>query len=150
MSFVNRVCRGLFFRLRSQSQYTLLGANNTRNMASGNIVTFDDLKAKLADKSITLIDVREPHELTDDGKIPGSVNIPLGSIEEAFKLPPDMFKERYGVKLPDRSDSMVFSCKAGRRAASAAEKVAPLGYPNAKVYSGSFKDWVERGGPLEK
>ena len=37
---------------------------------------FESVKAGLADKSLVLIDVRNPDELEKHGKIPGSINIP--------------------------------------------------------------------------
>ena len=43
---------------------------------------FENVKAGLADKTLLLIDVRNPDELEKHGKIPGSINIP----RELFKL----------------------------------------------------------------
>ena len=37
---------------------------------------FESVKAGLADKSLVLIDVRNPDEIEKHGKIPGSINIP--------------------------------------------------------------------------
>ena len=39
-------------------------------------VEFEDVKEGLASKSLILIDVRNPDELVEHGKIPGSINIP--------------------------------------------------------------------------
>ena len=59
-----------------------------------------------------LIDVRNPSELSDDGKIPGSFNIPLRDIEEAFKLTPENFFEKYEFELPDKDvKNVVLSCR---------------------------------------
>ncbi|KAB0398026.1 hypothetical protein E2I00_000735 [Balaenoptera physalus] len=41
-------------------------------------VTYMELKNLLKSKKIMLIDVREPWEILEYGKIPGSVNIPSG------------------------------------------------------------------------
>ena len=40
------------------------------------IMEYEEVKAALADKSLMLIDVRNPDELEKHGKIPGSINIP--------------------------------------------------------------------------
>ena len=37
---------------------------------------FENVKSGLSDKSLILIDVRNPDELEKHGKIPGSINIP--------------------------------------------------------------------------
>lgn len=45
-------------------------------MASVEIATYEEVKNLPNNPQILLIDVRAPHELTDDGKIPTSINIP--------------------------------------------------------------------------
>ena len=40
------------------------------------VMEYEDVKSGLADKSLALIDVRNPDELGKHGKIPGSINIP--------------------------------------------------------------------------
>lgn len=45
-----------------------------------NFVTFEEVKALKDDKSVLLIDVREPSELKETGVIPGSINIPCKNI----------------------------------------------------------------------
>ena len=37
---------------------------------------YKEVRTGLEDKSLTLLDVRNPDELTKNGKIPGSINIP--------------------------------------------------------------------------
>ncbi|KAF8766765.1 Rhodanese domain-containing protein CG4456 [Argiope bruennichi] len=116
-----------------------------------NVIEFENLKDKLLNRNITLIDVREPKELKEDGKIPNSVNIPLGQIVDAFKMSESAFQSKYGVQKPDeQSDPFVLSCRSGKRATDAFQKLSALGYNNISVYSGSFQDWVKNGGPIEK
>ena len=40
------------------------------------MMQYEDVKEGLENKSLLLIDVREPDELEKFGKIPGSINIP--------------------------------------------------------------------------
>ena len=62
--------------------------------------------------SVMLIDVRNPSELSNDGKIPGSFNIPLPDIEEAFKLTPENFLDKYEFNIPDKDvKNVVLSCR---------------------------------------
>jgi len=132
--------------------YLFTSAKGYGNMAENpaNIVQFDFLKEKLLLNGITLIDVREPSELKDDGKIPNSINIPLGQVPEAFNMSDAAFKAKYGVSKPDFTSDFVLSCRSGKRATGAFEKLRALGYKNISVYSGSFLDWLEKGGPIEK
>ncbi len=69
-------------------------------------VSLDTLKAGLADGSIVLIDVREPHEYAA-GHIPGSTLNPLQSFD-ADALPASEVGKR-----------IVLSCRSGRRSITA-------------------------------
>eukprot|EP00088_Acartia_fossae_P030227 TRINITY_DN31201_c0_g1_i1.p1 TRINITY_DN31201_c0_g1~~TRINITY_DN31201_c0_g1_i1.p1 ORF type:complete len:166 (-),score=46.34 TRINITY_DN31201_c0_g1_i1:47-544(-) len=112
-------------------------------------VTFEALQVLLHEKRIVLIDVRNPDELENDGTIPGSVNVPLPEIPEAFEMEPEAFKEKYKFDLPakDRKD-LVLTCRSGRRILVAESKMKPLGYTHLRLYRGSFKDWQANGGEI--
>lgn len=73
---------------------------------------------------VVVVDVREPHELVDDGHIPGAVNIPLKHLEEDLL---DHFK-------PD-SHSIVFCCRSGRRSMTAIDIAEGHGF-RASHYKG--------------
>ena len=88
----------------------------------------------LADGSILLVDVREPHEF-DAGAIPGSVSMPLSRFDPA-SLPTD-----------DRR-RVVFSCAAGVRSVRAIELAQSGGLALVEHYSGGFKEWVASGEPV--
>ena len=61
---------------------------------------------------IILVDVRNRSELVEPGKIPGSFNIPLHQIPEAFLLDPDIFMETYKFPLPDKgAKNVVLTCR---------------------------------------
>ncbi|NXY47583.1 TSTD3 protein, partial [Ceuthmochares aereus] len=74
------------------------------------------------------IDVRERWEIDRDGKIPASVNIPLGELVEALQMDPAEFKEQYNQKMPSKSDPVVFSCLAGTRSKQALAFAMSLGF----------------------
>ncbi|KAI4865639.1 Rhodanese-like protein [Hypoxylon rubiginosum] len=100
---------------------------------------------------VTLIDVREPSELAQTGRIPGALNVPVASAPDSFHVPPDEFEDRYGVPRPDPAGSeLVFYCKAGVRSRAAATIAREAGYANVGEYPGSWIDWVERGGKVER
>ncbi|CAH8636012.1 unnamed protein product [Schistosoma curassoni] len=87
------------------------------------------LKEMMKSNDLKLIDVREPDELEEAGKIPFAVNIPLGEVEDAFKLDEKSFLEKYKIHKPNVADkNVVFSCRSGVRSMRALKIVQDLGY----------------------
>jgi rhodanese-related sulfurtransferase len=102
---------------------------------SGHVVDLDrqDVKQGLADGSIVLVDVREPHEFAA-GHIPGAVLNPLSAFDPSA--------------LPT-SKRIVFSCAAGVRSLRAIEFAQAAGRDIREHYKGGFKDWAAAGEPIE-
>ena len=96
----------------------------------------EDVKQGLADGSILLNDVREPHEFAM-ARIPGSVSMPLSRFDP-FALP-----EPEGKRI-------VFSCGAGVRSLHALEFAQAAGLPIDAHSVGGFRDWVMSGEPVER
>jgi len=89
--------------------------------------------------------------------------MPLNSQPDALFLSPDEFLTRFGYAKPGiRNDAspesrspdpdIVFYCKVGVRARAAAELAVQAGYDPERVavYAGSWLDWAERGGKVER
>ncbi|XP_019499174.1 PREDICTED: thiosulfate sulfurtransferase/rhodanese-like domain-containing protein 3 [Hipposideros armiger] len=104
-------------------------------------VTYKELKSLLNSKKIMLIDVREPWEILEHGKIPGSVNIPLDEVGEALQMNSKDFREKYNEVKPSQSDNLVFSCLAGVRSKKALDTAISLGFNSAQQYAGGWKEW---------
>ena len=113
------------------------------------VMEFEDVKAGLGDKSLVLIDVRNPDEIQQHGKIPGSINIPLPKLRKAFEMCEECFKQEFGITKPGKQDKIATHCMMGGRAGKAAEALKNMGFHNAISYPGSFKDWKAKGGPVE-
>ena len=105
------------------------------------------------------MDVREPPELRSTGIIPGAVTIPLSSQPDALYLTPDEFETRFGFPKPgfdeegaESTQPLVFYCKAGVRARTAAQLAQQAGYDPARigVYEGSWLDWEKNSGKVER
>ncbi|XP_043335437.1 thiosulfate sulfurtransferase/rhodanese-like domain-containing protein 3 [Cervus canadensis] len=105
-------------------------------------VTYMELKNLPKSKKIMLIDVREPWEIHEYGKIPGSINIPLDDVGEALQMNPKDFKEKYKEVKPSKSDNLVFSCLAGVRSKKAVVTAISLGFNSAQHYAGGWKEWA--------
>ncbi|XP_024139494.1 thiosulfate:glutathione sulfurtransferase [Oryzias melastigma] len=108
-------------------------------------ISYEDLLALLKqNQNLVLVDVRSKAEV-DNGHISGSINIPLDTVESAFKLPPEEFKSKYGKVKPEKdSDDLVFHCQMGRRGAMATTKVYQLGYSKARNYAGGYAEWSKK------
>lgn len=64
--------------------------------------SFEDIQALPSQpaKRTLLIDVREPGELQNTGKIPGALSLPITSNPDAFALSEDDFLDRFGFPRP--------------------------------------------------
>ncbi|CAG5990424.1 thiosulfate:glutathione sulfurtransferase isoform 2-T2 [Menidia menidia] len=110
-------------------------------------ISYEDLKGLLGkSQNLILVDVRSKEEV-DRGQIPGSIHIPVETVETAFAMDPEEFKAKYGVpKPPADAPELVFHCQVGRRGAVATNKAYELGYVNARNYTGGFSEWSKREG----
>ncbi|XP_047441879.1 thiosulfate:glutathione sulfurtransferase [Mugil cephalus] len=108
-------------------------------------VSYEELKALMEkSKNLLLVDVRSEAEVAK-GQIPGSINIPLDTVEDAMKMNPDAFKAKYGIpKPPQDSSELVFYCQMGKRGAAATKKACDLGYVNARNYAGAYSEWSKK------
>ncbi|KAL2159830.1 hypothetical protein VTH06DRAFT_1963 [Thermothelomyces fergusii] len=100
--------------------------------------------------SVTIIDVREPHELKESGRIPGAINVPVTSAPDSFFISEEEFEDRYGHPRPARDAEVVFYCRAGVRSRAAAGLARDAGWTNVGEYPGSWLDWEAKGGKIER
>eukprot|EP00731_Ephydatia_muelleri_P030396 Em0021g919a len=107
-------------------------------------VDVEELDCLLSEESVQLFDVREPSELLETGKIPRSVNIPLAEVEEAFRMTPDEFLEKYKCRKPSKEDSnIVFHCRKGVRSLKALNTAHQLGYTKSRHLYLGFAGWAD-------
>jgi rhodanese-related sulfurtransferase len=117
------------------------------NKTKAEEVSFDELQTLLKSKKIQLIDVREPQELVEDGKIPHHINIPLAHVVHALSLSDDKFRAKFGVKKPAESDTdIVFYCRSGNRSLAAVEMAKKAGFKHSRHYKGGCLEYNEKMG----
>ncbi|XP_056422154.1 thiosulfate sulfurtransferase/rhodanese-like domain-containing protein 3 isoform X2 [Hyla sarda] len=109
----------------------------------GRSVNYEELKDLLKKDGVVLVDVREPWEIKEYGIIKGSIHIPLGDLVSALQMTPKHFEEKYKMKLPEKSNTLVFSCLAGIRSGRALDEATSLGYNKVYNYAGGFEDWAK-------
>lgn len=95
-----------------------------------------DEAKRLIDEGVTLIDVREPREIPQDGKIAGSDLVPLNSF---------LANPRQHLK----NDNVLFYCKVGQRSAIACEMAAAIGLTKLYNLEGGIEAWKKQGHPVE-
>ena len=107
-------------------------------------MTLVELRERLGDEELTLIDVRSPGEFDGvlgahcdprQGHIPGAVNLPLERILECR----DAEQVRATVGLPEGAEIVAY-CHSGSRSAFAVQVLREVGY-DARNYVGSWHEW---------
>ncbi len=94
-----------------------------------------EVKAGLADGSMLIVDVREPHEYAM-GHIPGAALLPLSTFDPA-DIPHPAGKR------------VVFACAAGLRSMQALAIAQAAGLDLVEHYRGGFKEWAAMGEEVE-
>lgn len=97
--------------------------------ANMNVTEFKEL---IKDTSIVILDVRTAEEF-NQGHIDNAINIDFYS---------KTFTEDV-IKAIDKNKKIALYCRSGRRSATAAEKLSPLGY-NVVNLLGGYLDWASQ------
>ena len=108
----------------------------------GDTIEAEELATRLGDERLTVVDARLPERYRGDvepidpvaGRIPGARNAPYPD-----ELPPDLLE----------AEEIVAYCGSGVTAAVVLLRLAQAGRGDAKLYPGSWSDWVGRGLPAE-
>lgn len=93
---------------------------------------------------VLLVDLREPGELVESGRIAGAVNVPRGMLE--FRADPT---SPYHMDAFDPERRIILHCATGGRSALAAAALLDMGYTNVAHLEGGLKAWVAAGRPIE-
>src|SRR5262245_23227064 len=93
---------------------------------------------------VVFLDVRDGEEVAKTGKVAGALHVSRGMLE--FRADPASPAHNPAL-APDKT--VIVYCGSGGRSALAGKTLRDLGY--AKVRNlGGFKDWAEKGLPVEK
>lgn len=103
----------------------------------------DAVEKELAGGAL-VVDLREPGELVEHGRIPGAVHVPRGMLE--FRADP---ATPYHMEEFDPARRVILHCASGGRSALAAATLKEMGYQDVAHLDGGFNAWVEAGKPRE-
>jgi rhodanese-related sulfurtransferase len=107
-------------------------------------ITPAQAKEMIARNDTLVVDVRDAPELATTGKAAGAVHVSRGMLE--FRADPD---SPYHDKSFDKAKILILYCASGGRSALGGKTLKDMGYD--QVYNlGSFKEWAESGGAVEK
>lgn len=122
--------------------------NFVANFREDYLITKKQITAQLDQPAMTIVDARsadrfygrveEPRKGLRKGHIPGSINIPFSSLVEAGMLKPKLAEK--SLNIPS-DNNLAFSCGSGITACVTLLAAHELGYPNLKLYDGSWAEW---------
>ena len=114
-------------------------------MAQVKTYSVQDVRARIGDPRLQIVDIRDVRELQAEGTVPGSYHAPRCMLE--FWVDPE---SPYHKKLfADEAKEFVLFCGAGWRSALAAKTLQDMGMTNVAHIDGGFTEWVKQGGPTE-
>ena len=114
-------------------------------MAQVTTHSVDQVRRRLDDPALQLVDIRDARELEREGTLPGAINAPRGMLE--FWVDPD--SPYYKPVLGDEDKQYVLFCGAGWRSALAAKALQDMGMTNVAHIDGGFTEWAKQGAPVE-
>ena len=104
----------------------------------------EDVKARLGDAHVQIIDIRDVRELAD-GTVLGAYHAPRGMLE--FWVDPE---SPYHKKMfADESKEFILFCGLGWRSALAAKTLQDMGMTNVAHMDGGYTEWLKAGAPIE-
>lgn len=107
-------------------------------------LTPDQARAKLSEGDVVIVDVRDPSEVAQSGKIKGAFNISRGMLE--FRADPDVPSHNPALQ---KEKTVLVYCASGGRSALGGKTLKDMGYRS--VFNiGGFKELADAGIETER
>jgi rhodanese-related sulfurtransferase len=113
-------------------------------MAQVTTYSVEDVKAKLNDPKVQIVDIRDIREL-NAGTVVGSFHAPRGMLE--FWVDPE--SPYHKPLFADEGKEFILFCGAGWRSALATKTLQDMGMRNVAHIDGGYAEWVKQGAPTE-
>lgn len=103
-----------------------------------------EVKGRLSDPAVQIVDIRDLRELEREGTLPGALLAPRGMLEFWVDPASPYFKPVFA----DESKQFILFCGAGWRSALAAKTLQDMGMTNVAHIEGGFGAWKNAGAPM--
>lgn len=113
-------------------------------MAQVKTYSVEQVRAKLDDPKVQLVDIRDVRELAS-GTVVRAFHAPRGMLE--FWVDPE--SPYHKSVFADESREFILFCSAGWRSALAAQTLQQMGMRNVAHLGGGYTEWLKQGGPTE-
>ena len=114
-------------------------------MAQVTTYSVTQIRERMGDPTLQIVDIRDPRELERGGTLPGALHAPRGMLE--FWVDPD--SPYFKPVFADESREFVLFCGAGWRSALATKALQDMGMSNVAHIDGGFADWAQQGAPVQ-
>ena len=131
------------------SKDVTVNSANLKSKIGKNEIDYNEFEHYRLKSNAIIIDVRSPEELTKNGMVPNTINIPISQIADYFHgEETSRFEDEFGLSFPTAEDPIIVFCKMGVRS-EMARKILVSGtvpssgriYKNVASYPGSFDEW---------
>jgi rhodanese-related sulfurtransferase len=114
--------------------------------AMAQVITYsvDQVRARLSDPKVQIVDIRDPRELEKEGTLPGALLAPRGMLEFWVDPASPYFKPVFA----DESKEFILFCGAGWRSALATKTLRDMGMTNVAHIDGGFTAWKKADAPM--
>lgn len=113
--------------------------------AMAQVITYsvDQVRDRLNDPKVQIVDIRDPRELEKEGTLPGALLAPRGMLEFWVDPASPYFKPVFA----DESKEFILFCGAGWRSALATKTLRDMGLTNVAHIDGGFDAWRKATAP---
>ena len=114
--------------------------------AMAQVITYsvDQVRDRLNDSKVQIVDIRDPRELEKEGTLPGALLAPRGMLEFWVDPASPYFKPIFA----DESKEFILFCGAGWRSALATKTLRDMGMTNVAHIDGGFTAWKKADAPM--
>ena len=104
----------------------------------------EEVQAMAGRADVVIVDIRDPRELSREGRMPGAFHCPRGMVE--FWICPS---SPYHKAVFAEDKEFVFFCAGAMRSALAAKAAQDMGLKPVAHMLGGFGAWKKAGAPVE-
>jgi rhodanese-related sulfurtransferase len=114
--------------------------------AMAQVMTYSvaQVRDRLNDSKVQIVDIRDPRELEKEGTLPGALLAPRGMLEFWVDPASPYFKSIFA----DESKEFILFCGAGWRSALATKTLRDMGMTNVAHIDGGFTAWKKADAPM--